>query len=178
MDQQITIGRDVSEVQEALARAANVGKDTREGARAARAAVRDKARSEVASGQYAGPDEPVVDVSPPAAPRENLDSVELELPNGLRVEFGPPVGVALSTKLLLFFGGRDPSAGEDRITATMMCLRSVNGQPVSILNSVDRDKWVNAIGDDGLAMLQYVYREYWPPPTIADLKIIKKNPRM
>lgn len=172
----ISVNRDPAEAQAALARAANKQADGQEAHRSRTAAIREKAKREAQTGEFAGA-EPEAEADAPFEPREQIDHVEVELPRGQIIEFGPPSSVALTTKLLTFFGGRDPSRGEETITQVILCVRSINGRPVEVRDVISRDKIINEIGDDGVAILASVYRQYWPPATANDVKVIKKVSR-
>lgn len=120
---------------------------------------------------------PEADASEAETPRERVDSIEVELPNGRHVEFGPPPNVSMTVRLLAFFGTRDPSRGEGMATTLAMCVRSIDGRAVQVVEPIGRDKLINEIGDDGMEVLEHYYTRFWPRPTVMDLKLIKKNYR-
>lgn len=111
-------------------------------------------------------------------PVEDLDSVELDLPNGMRVEFGPPSGISLSMRIIRLLGEQSSNSLAVGILRILMCVRSINGAPVApITTQIDADKMANRIGDDGIDILSTVYAQYWKPVRQNDLKLIKKNLR-
>lgn len=159
----------------ALARARNRPAQTQDAQRERQRQLREQARREVATGETMGSEnEPEADT---AEPRERLAAVEIELPSGQVVEFGPPSGVTVAAKLLTFFGGRDPSKAEETITTTMLYIKAIDGSPIEVRDTIQRDKLLNQIGDDGLLILNYARSQYWPGPLVSDLKIVKKTLR-
>lgn len=147
--------------------------------RATRRALVEQARREAKGGKIAGQAEADAERAEDQTidPREPIDSLTFELPNGCVVEFGPPVGESLTVKMLQIYGNRDFSRAEEDITWTMCCLRMVDGKPVRITNAIDRDKWLQVVGDEGLGLLRRVHAQYWPPLRRYDLKIIEKKMR-
>ena len=178
MSAAISINKDSTTAAAALAAATRGSGEAQDNGRAARKALVDRARQEAASGVYAGADRAPVAAAPPEdVPDRNLDSLTFDLPNGMRVEFGPPAGVSLTAKMLAIYAGRDFSVAEEQTTWTMCCLRSVDGKPVTVNNTIDRDKWLQVIGDDGFSILRYVLAKHWPPVRQFDLNIIEKKMR-
>jgi hypothetical protein len=115
----------------------------------------------------------------PPPPREDIDSIEVPLRNGMTVEYGPPNGISLLDRIARFYGGRDPSVSEFRLTRVLMGVREINGRPVPPLtNEVERTKLANRIGDEGIDLLFYYDRTYWPPLRQAELPVAKKKYRV
>ena len=116
--------------------------------------------------------------APPEKPREDVDSVEVKLPNGLVVEFGPPAGVALTFKLAQILGDMVANPGANMAMRILMCVRKIEGIPVAMpQNMVEAQGLANRISDDGLDHLASVYMTYWPNLTVKDLGVLKKNLR-
>jgi hypothetical protein len=152
-------------------RGRQVSTEEAEGIRARRQATFDRARA--GNGQFASR-EPE---APPAPPREPVDSIELTLPNGRAVVYGPPVDVALTLRIIDICGD-DASASKVAVVRSLLCVRQVDGKPVAPLASmVDVQKLANMVGDDGLDVLYLLHNTTWPPLTIRDLPAIKKNMR-
>ncbi|HTI81732.1 MAG TPA: hypothetical protein VL614_14890 [Acetobacteraceae bacterium] len=177
----ITINTDPAAAAAAIAAAAPGAAQQGQSAagRAARRAMAEQARKEARSGKVAGQAEADQEKAEDQTlePREPIDSLTFELPNGCIVEFGPPVGESLTVKMLQIYGNRDFSRAEEDITWTMCCLRTVDEKPVRIGNTIDRDKWITVIGDEGLGILRTTLNRYWPPLRRYDLKIIEKKMR-
>lgn len=175
----ISIGRDAAEAQAALARSA---KDEELAARRERTKkLRERAKEEAQAGEFAG-QEPEAEVeadddnTEPAEPCEEVEYVELKLPRGQVVEFGPPTDVALAVKIMRF--GRNLSQYEETLTRILMCVRSIDGRRVDVKDAISRDKVLNEIGDRGLEHLVRAYSRFWMPNPLADeLQIIKKVSR-
>lgn len=110
--------------------------------------------------------------------REDIESIEVELPNGLTVEYGPPLGISLLDRLTRFYNDRDPTVAQHRLARILMCVRKINNKTIApIIDEIDRTKLANRIGDEGIDLLMYYDRLYWPPLTQADLPQVKKNLR-
>ncbi len=112
---------------------------------------------------------------PEAAPREDVESVELSLPDGRVVEFGPPNGVSLTLRVATFPDMPPRAVG---LVQVLMCVRSIDGQAQRPLNNmVDVQKLANTLGDPAIDLLATLYTELWPPLSPSDLPTIKKNLR-
>lgn len=136
-----------------------------------RQATFDRART--TGGQFAAK-EP--DVSP-APPREPVDSIELTLPNGRHVVYGPPADVALTFRIIDICGD-DAGAAKVAIVRSLLCVRQIDHKSAPPLASmIDVQKLANMVGDDGLDVLYLLHNTNWPPLTIRDLPAIKKNLR-
>jgi hypothetical protein len=180
MSAAITINTDPTAAAAALAAATKGPGEAQDPGRQHRKALVEKARQEAQSGVYAGTETGSAAPPPTAAediPDRNLDSVTFDLPNGMRVEFGPPNGVSLTAKMLAIYQGRDFSVAEEQTTWVMCCLRTVDGKTVTVNNTIDRDKWLQVIGDDGFSILRFVLAKHWPPVRQFDLTIIEKKMR-
>ena len=137
--------------------------------------IHEQARVDAAVAEQA--EEAAKEVKPPE-PREDIDSVEVTLRNGLTVEYGPPTGISLLDRIARFYGGRDPSVSEFRLTRILMGVRTVNGKVVApVSNEIERTKLANRIGDEGIDLLFYYDRTYWPPLRQAELPSVKKRLR-
>ena len=156
----------------ALAAAKNGG-EIQDPGRQRRKDMVERAQAEHRSGAVNHPSESAVVVPP----REDLESITLRLPSGMQVEIGPPFNSTVAVRLMMFFGGRQPSQTEEAITATILCIREIDGVPVSVSDMIGRDRIINQIGDNSLIILQHAYREHWPPPAITDLVVIQKKMR-
>ena len=115
----------------------------------------------------------------PRPPREDLASVEVSLPNGMVVEIGPTPGVALTMRLLHYYGANEFSMADEAITRALMCVRAIDGDPYPTITSpMDRDRLGHRLGDEGIAVVVTTYRTYWPPLVLSELPVLKKTPRM
>lgn len=135
-----------------------------------RAAIHDKARERGAA---------IADEQPaaPSPPREPVESIELMLPNGRAVEYGPPHDVSLSLRIVDILGD-ETAAAKVVIVRTVLCVRKIDGRkPPGVANMVDVQKIANMISDDGLDILYVLHNTHWPPITSRDLPAVKKNLR-
>ena len=174
----ITVNRDAAAAQGAIEAANRLPDEQVQALRARRAALREKARAEAVSGQFAGaePQDGAEDVTVP--PREDVAAVIIALPDGREVEFGPPAGVSLTMRLMTGFAQMPMTAANEVWLKTLMCVRTINGGAVrAVGNIVDAQKLANDIGDEALALLTEAYLQFWPPPRRADLKVIQKKMR-
>jgi hypothetical protein len=138
-----------------------------------RAAARAMAEGMIAKVVDTGAEDP-----PAPVVREPIDSIEVKLPNGLHVVFGPPPGISLSTRIARDFPQYDANGQMNTIVRTLMCVREIDGKkPKPIASDVEIQALSNVIGDLGLDLLTAALSEYWPPVTRRDLLQIKKNHR-
>ena len=85
------------------ARGAN--KELGEQIRRRRKQIHDQARVDMAVAEQ---QQEAAKTAEPPPPRENIDSIEIPLRNGLKIEHGPPNGLSLLDRIARFYGGRDP----------------------------------------------------------------------
>lgn len=124
---------------------------------------------------------PLSEAEPAEAPElpEDLESVELQLPNGAVVEFGPPPGISLQMRLARMLGSENANLVAQGLYRILMCVRSINGQKVpAITTKLEAERVANLVGDNGIDILSITYHTYWPPPKVNDLPVVKKNQRI
>jgi hypothetical protein len=139
--------------------------------RTRREALIAKARAE-----QEGPAAP--DLTPPAAPREDVESVELQMPDGKVVTFGPPPGISLMLRTSQILGPAVADLMLNAVTRTLLCVRVVDGKaPAPLRTAIDVHKASLMWGDAGLNYLTTVYAKYWPAVSVDDLPVLKKNLR-
>lgn len=147
--------------------------DAAEAIRQQRAAIHRRAAEEI-SGSSINDPEP----TEPLPEREDIDTIEIPLRNGLTVVYGPPRGVSLADRIARMYAGRDTSRSEFRLTRLLMGVQSIDGQPVRpLVNEIDRTALANRIGDEGIDLIAHFDQMYWPPLTVGELPTIKKNIR-
>jgi hypothetical protein len=113
-----------------------------------------------------------------AQAQEPLESIELQLPNGLEVEYGPPSGISITMKLIRMFGDSGWTTPRGTLYRVLMGVRRINGEAVNPINSIiDGEKLANRIGDEGMEILIRVQSQYWRPTPQVDMLVVKKNPR-
>ena len=117
-------------------------------------------------------------VHEPVPPREDLESIEFTLPNGMDVVFGPPKGVSLTYRIISMMGGVDTGLAHQRVLRALLCVRMLSAIPVSVNNEIEANALANKIGDQGMELLNYYLNEYWPPLRKAELPLLKKNQRV
>jgi hypothetical protein len=111
-------------------------------------------------------------------PEEDLESVEVQLPNGLVVEFGPPSDVSLTMRIIRVLGDSASSPVASAVYRILFSIRTVNGTAVTpITNSIEAEKLANKIGDGGIDILSMVMNTYWKPLRMNQLPVLKKNQR-
>lgn len=138
---------------------------------ARRAAVHEKARQDAAADSD-------IDLAPPAAPREDVESVELQMPDGRKVLFGPPPGISLMLRVSQILGPAVQDLMLNGLTRTLLCIREVDGKsPAPLRTAMDVQKAALRWGDPGLNYLMTVYAKYWPAVSVDDLPVLKKNLR-
>ena len=143
--------------------------DAREATRAA--------REKLEQVQAAPPIKQTPAEQPPHEPIEDVESVEVQLPNGMVVEFGPPRDISLTMRVIKLLGD-DAGSMQGMIYQLLLSIRSINGTPVPpITNTIEGEKLANKIGDAGIDILLGVKNEYWKPIRVSQLPILKKNLR-
>lgn len=142
-------------------------------------AVRNKARDSLSNTPVAGQDARNNERAElPEEPEENLESIDVELPNGMIVNFGPPSDISLTMRIIRLIGDQAAEALTNRVYRILLSVRSVDGVPVTpITNTIEADKLANRLGDAGLDVLSIVMLTYWKAARAKDLKILKKNQR-
>lgn len=129
------------------------------------------AAAEAQDGEGEGGDEAAT------ATREDVETVELKLPDGRMVLFGPPSGVATQLKVASLLGA-DLNPYTSHLMRSLLSVRQIDGKPVpAIGNRVDAHRVANMVGEDGVELLGVALNTYWPPVSIADLAVVKKNLR-
>ncbi len=112
-----------------------------------------------------------------APPIEDIESVEVRLPNGSVVLFGPPATPA-SIRVAQMLGPQ-ASGLTISIATVLLYIQAIDDVPVRQIGNfqVDGQALLNRIGDDGLDLLSAVSQECWPGISRSALPIIKKNRR-
>ena len=179
----LEVRKTISDVSPGARRDFQVGAEAQRAREAARPAavteqhrkIQERARAATAQDTAA---EPTEDAADGAAPREDVESIELEMPNGATILFGPPPGVALQMRVASILGN-DLSAYTAQVVRSMLCVRQINGRNApQISNMVDVQKVMNMIGgEDAVDLTCLALTQYWPPATVKDLRVIKKNLR-
>ncbi len=112
----------------------------------------------------------------PTAPHVDVESLEIQLPNGLLVEFGPPSGISLTMRVAMLFP--NASSSIDMIARVCLSVRTINGRRVKdISNEVTLTQMCNVLGDVGLDLLGQALVTHWAGMKLSDLQIVKKNLR-
>lgn len=152
-------------------------KEMAETIRTRRSAIHQQARQEIAGNAAEDAAKAAKPVEAPPE-REDIESIELTLRKGLVVVYGPPSGISLLDRIARLYAGRDPSVSEFRLTRVLMGVRSINGSPQPpITNEIARTDLANRIGDEGIDLLFFYDRKFWPPLHVSELPAIKKNLR-
>lgn len=124
---------------------------------------------------------PQMDLSPSREdykPHEDLESIEVQLPDGRNVVIGPPPGVSLTMRNAMMFGPETPNRLLSSMVRLMHCIRSIDGKSVPTINNlVDAQALANALGDTAIDLLFGVLADYWPALSQKDLVIVKKSAR-
>jgi hypothetical protein len=121
----------------------------------------------------------------PAPPREDIESIEITLPDGRVVEYGPPNNISLSDRIARLYstrtaveGGPDPGITEYRLTRLLMGVRTIGGKAVpAVTNLVERTRMANQLGDQAIDLLNLFDNRHWPPLRESELPVVKKNLR-
>jgi hypothetical protein len=109
--------------------------------------------------------------------REDIESVNIELPDGRVIEYGPPKAAYFRVSELLA-GVRGADITMQNVVRLLLGVRAVDGQPVrQPSNYIEVRKLADKIGEAGIDMLGVASNEFWPPVTKQDLRVLKKNLR-
>lgn len=112
----------------------------------------------------------------PAPDREDLDSIEIEF-RGRTFEISRLQGS--STYRIAGIMQDDPaSSAFAMIARSLIAVTKIDGKPVPpMLNKIDVLRFMDEIGVDAVDIITAAQQAAWPPVTLADLKVIKKNLR-
>ena len=122
-------------------------------------------------------DVPAVAVETASGPRQSVESVELILPDGRYVLFGPPAGISLTMRIINL--GGQQSSMKNTLLRVLMCVREIEGvKPEVVADDISATKLANILGDDAIDVLSAVYLENWPGVKKSELPRIKKNLRV
>lgn len=111
-------------------------------------------------------------------PREDVESIEVELHDKRKVVLGPPSGVSLTMRIAMTIPDATTNPVVDKLARLLLSVRSVDGKvPIPIANIVDLTKMANVIGDVGVDELNFWYDRHWGNVRISDLQLLKKNLR-
>lgn len=117
------------------------------------------------------------DAETPPEPVVDYDSIEIGLPDGRVVLFGPPTGVATQLRVASLLGPRLNNYTSS-LMRTLMSVREVSGVKIPPVDSdVAAQKVANLLGEQGVDLLQLALEKYWPPAKVSDLTVLKKNLR-
>ena len=112
------------------------------------------------------------------APVEQVDSVVVQTPVG-EIVFGPPAGISLTLRIANIMGEDNPNRVQSAMLRTLMSVRSIDGKPVSPINSqIEAQLLANMLGDRVLDYLYSTLNEIWPPPGKGELQVLRKNKRV
>jgi len=140
-----------------------------------KAAVRAGRRKKWDGLGVAGVDEIAGQEAPPAAPRENVESVEVAVPNGMVVVYGPRPGSNLSWDIAEMLGDAVRNNLKVALAKVALCVRSIDGREIKKPgNEIEARKIANVLGEDGIDMLYLVHDEVWPPVRKENLPTIRK----
>jgi hypothetical protein len=116
----------------------------------------------------------------PAEPVEDIESVEIELPNGRVVVYGPTRGKSHALALSRIFRGPAALAPlGQQVVDQLFNIRSIDGQEVEWPKTIGEAQAImDLIDDDGWEHLSLAQRLYWPNVTEDRLKVLKKNMRL
>lgn len=147
--------------------------DAREATRQARAKLTDAVAEQKAESAT-----PEVSDKVPYEPDEDLESVEVKLPNGLLVEYGPPRNISLTMRVIKLLGESAESGVTAGIYRILLSIRTIDGVPAApITSTIDAEKLANRIGDAGIDILTMVHHTHWKPLRLTALPVVKKNQR-
>lgn len=113
----------------------------------------------------------------PALEREDVASIDVCLPGGLQIEFGPPPDVSVTLRVAQL-AGHTLTPTLEAIIRVCLCVRLINGrQPPPITNMVDVTKMAGRLGDRAIDALWVLHAQTWPAIQTGDLTVLKKNLR-
>lgn len=111
-----------------------------------------------------------------AQPREAIDFIEVELPNGRMVQYGPQPNVSRIMRAAMILGDQSSNMMLDQIVKVALAVRAIDGQAVRDIGTlVQAQAIANKLGDEGLTMLVALDNEYWPGVRRGDMPAVKKT---
>lgn len=118
---------------------------------------------------------PSMEGASPALPRENVDCIEVDLPNGMHVVYGPRTGTNLSWDTAEILGDDTRNPLLTSLTKVSLCVRSIDGRDFKKPgNKIEARKIANILGEESVDALYLIHDEVWPNVTKKDLPTIKK----
>jgi hypothetical protein len=107
---------------------------------------------------------------------EPVESLELVMPDGTLILYGPPKGISLSMRLIRMFGDANWTSATGTYFRVLMCVQAINGDPVRPISSrIEGEKLANKIGDVAMEYLIQIHAKYWAANNEVDLLVVKKN---
>lgn len=113
-------------------------------------------------------------------PPEDVQSIQIELPDGRTVDLERPPAGTLNLRIALIAGnGPETMSGMFlSIARAMAHITHIDGEPAPVLDSkVELIKLQNLLGEDGVDAVTIAVNETWPPMQRSQLKIVKKTLR-
>lgn len=108
--------------------------------------------------------------------REEVESVEFELPDGRVLVMGRPPAGMMTYKLAQVLGDDMQNQVLNSIVRSFLHIRTIDGQAPAVFNSrLEVQKFMDAMGEDAIDLITYVCQTNWRPVSVNELKIVKKT---
>jgi hypothetical protein len=112
-----------------------------------------------------------------APERADYDTIDLELPNGTVVTYGPVRGIGTALIVAQIVGTRAAAMLAPQTVEILLNIRAVDGVPIKIENWVQAQALLNKLENPGLEHIMVAHNRYWPPVRLDDLKVLQTRLR-
>ena len=107
---------------------------------------------------------------------EPIETLELVMPNGMKILYGPPKGISLSMRLIRMFGDANWTSPTGTYFRVLMCVQQIDGEHIKPIGSrIDGEKLANRLGDQTMEYLMQIHARYWATNSQVDLLVVKKH---
>lgn len=105
-----------------------------------------------------------------------VDYVEVDLPDGRKIEYGPPPNVSLSMQTAIILGAASANPTLNTIAQVCLSVRKIDGHPIRAIGDLlGIQKLANILGDRAIDILFKVDRDTWPPLQLDDMPAVRKT---
>lgn len=139
--------------------------------RASVMAARHKTWAENADGATGATEEE----TEPVPPHEDVEAIEMTLPSGKVVEYGPRRGSNLSWDVAALMGDQSTNGMLAGVIKVVLCIRSIDGKAYQKPGEMILAKKIaNMFDERDLDTMYAIHGEVWPPLRRAQLPLVKK----
>lgn len=131
----------------------------------------------LAGGELANP---LIDpsVADNATAREDVESIEIRIPNGKVISYGRTRGAAKALVIARIIGVQAQAIMAPQVVEVLVNIRAIDGVPIKTPeNMIQAQALLNTIDDDGYETLLVAHNHFWPPQRVDSLQVLQKRLR-